>query len=278
MPHHQPITIGLLQMTSGIDPLANAAVVIEAAHRAAAAGAAMLFAPEMSLLLDRQRERAAATIASGAVDQALGLVAEAARAAGIVIHMGSAPVPGADGRLHNRSHVFGADGETLASYDKLHLFDVQLESGEEWRESAGYAPGEQPQTVHTPLGLMGLTICYDLRFASLFDAYGAAECAAIAVPAAFTVPTGQAHWHVLLRARAIEQGCFVIAAAQCGDHADGRSTYGHSLVVDPWGQVLHDSGGSHAGLALVDLDISRVNAVRAQLPAIRHRRPIRPII
>lgn len=268
--------LALLQMTAGIDRDANAAVLVKAIEQAAAGGAAMLFTPEMSGLIDRDRERAAASIATEDADPVLRLVSEAAARVGIWVHLGSLAVRRADGRLANRGYVIDAAGAVRARYDKLHLFDVTLPTGESWRESASYAPGESATVVATPAGRLGLTICYDLRFPDLFRALSDAGATMLAVPAAFTVPTGEAHWHILLRARAIEAGAFVVAAAQAGRHADGRITYGHSLVLDPWGKVLLDMGDA-AGLDFVDIDPAQVDAVRARIPAIEHRRAIPPV-
>lgn len=268
--------LALLQMTAGIDPDANAALLVDAIEQAAASGAAMLFTPEMSGLIDRDRERAAASIATEAQDRVLRAVRDAAARTGIWVHLGSLAIRRDDGRLANRGYVIDGGGAVRASYDKLHLFDVTLPSGESWRESASYAPGERACVVGTPVGAMGLSICYDLRFADLFRAMSDAGATILSVPAAFTVPTGQAHWHVLLRARAIEAGAFVVAAAQTGVHADGRTTYGHSLVVDPWGNVLLDMGEA-AGIGMVEIDLDQVAAVRARVPVIDHRRPIPPV-
>ena len=179
-----------------------------------------------------------------------------------------------DGRLANRSFVIDGAGEIVARYDKIHMFDVDLASGETWRESSAYAPGEAVVTAETPLGRLGLSICYDLRFPALFEALGNARCDVIAIPAAFTRPTGAAHWHVLQRARAIEASAFVVSAAQVARHADGRETYGHSLVVDPWGDVLLDMGGDAAGLAFAEIDLARIADVRGQVPSLANRRAI----
>jgi predicted amidohydrolase len=268
--------IALLQMTAGIDPHGNAAVLVDAIERAAAGGAAMLFTPEMSGLIDRDRERAAASITTEDADPVLRSVCEAAARAGIWVHLGSLAVRRADGRLANRGYAVDATGTIRARYDKLHLFDVTLPSGESWRESASYAPGDSASVVATPVGRVGLAICYDLRFSDLFRALSDAGATMLAVPAAFTVPTGEAHWHVLLRARAIEAGAFVVAAAQAGQHADGRTTYGHSLVVDPWGKVLLDMGEA-AGLGFAEIDAGQVDAVRARIPVREHRREIPPV-
>jgi predicted amidohydrolase len=177
-------------------------------------------------------------------------------------------------QLANRSFVIDPRGEIRARYDKIHLFDVDLPSGESWRESAVYKHGSEAVVVTgTPVGTLGLTICYDLRFPALFARLAEAGADLIAVPAAFTVPTGRAHWEVLLRARAIEAGLFVVAAAQAGHHEDGRNTYGHSLVVDPWGEVLVDMGEG-PGVAFADIELSRITDVRGRVPALSHRRPV----
>ena len=263
----------LFQMTSGIDPAANAAAIVEMVRRAKGEGADMLFTPEMAGYLDRDRMRAAQTLRSEAEDGVLAAVRNAAARAGLWVHLGSLPLRDerADGRWANRSLMIDANGDIRARYDKIHLFDVDFASGESWRESTVYGPGEQVVAVDTPWGRMGLSICYDMRFPDLYRALTDAGATILLAPAAFTVPTGQAHWHVLLRARAIEAGCVVIATAQAGAHADGRVTYGHSLVVDPWGDLLLDMGDA-AGLGLADIDLSRIGDVRARVPALANRR------
>lgn len=265
----------LLQMTSGIDPASNAAVLCDAVAQATDAGAAMLFTPEMSGLIDRDRARAARTIVAEEDDRVLAAVRDAAARAGLWVHLGSLAVRAGD-RLANRGFVIDGVGAIRARYDKLHLFDVDLPTGESWRESAAYRAGDAALVVDTPVGRLGLSICYDLRFSDLYRALSDAGATVFAVPSAFTRPTGVAHWHVLLRARAIEAGAFVLAAAQTGEHADGRSTFGHSLAIDPWGQVLLDMGET-AGLDFVELDPARVAEVRARVPALRHRRPVPPV-
>lgn len=267
--------IALFQARTGIDPGVNAAELVRRVEEAAAGGAAMLFTPEMSGLLDRDRERAGAHLRAESDDPVLAAVREAARGARIWVHLGSLALLAEVGeRLVNRGFVIDDEGEIRARYDKMHLFDVDLPTGESWRESAAYRGGERPVLVETPLGLLGLSICYDLRFAGLYAALSDAGATLFAIPAAFTVPTGQAHWHVLMRARAIEAGAHVVAAAQAGRHQDGRETYGHSLVVDPWGRVLLDMGGEATGLGFADVDPAAAEEVRRRLPAIRHRRPI----
>ncbi|NJC06087.1 putative amidohydrolase [Sphingomonas kaistensis] len=269
--------IALLQAQTGIDPARNGQALVEAVHQARAGGAAMLFTPEMSGLLDRDRTRAAGNLRTEADDPVLGAVRDAAAREGVWVHLGSLAIKRDDGLLANRGFVIDPAGEVRATYDKLHLFDVDLPTGESWRESASYAPGTTAVVVDgTPVGRLGLTICYDIRFPALFAALAEAGADTIAVPAAFTVPTGQAHWEVLLRARAIEAGLFVIAAAQAGAHEDGRATYGHSLVADPWGELLLLMDGS-PGLAFAEFDPARIAEVRGRVPALKHRRSIPPV-
>lgn len=263
----------LLQMTSGVDPVENAAALTDAVARAKAEGADMLFTPEMAGCLDRDRKRAAAAITGERDNVVLDRVRDAAARAGLWVHIGSLALKDErpDGRWVNRSFVIDGNGDIRARYDKIHLFDVDLPTGESWRESSVYGPGERVVAVDTPWARLGLTICYDLRFPDLYRALTDAGATILLVPAAFTVPTGQAHWHLMLRARAVEAAAFVIAPAQVGQHADGRTTYGHGLVVDPWGDVLLDMGGQ-AGMALADIDLERLEAVRTRVPAIANRR------
>lgn len=266
--------IALHQMTSCIDPMRNASDMQDAIAKAADNGAVMYFAPEMALLVDRDRARARKYMADESQSMALqSLIAAAARHR-IWVHIGSMPIldDGAE-KLANRSIIISPDGTIAARYDKMHLFDVDLASGETWRESSAYVGGEQPVVVQTPLGQMGLAICYDMRFPDLFSAYAKSGVDVLTLPSAFTVPTGEAHWHTLLRARAIESAAFVIAAAQCGVHEDGRQTYGHSLVVDPWGSILLDMGDL-PGLACVDLDLDAIKRVRQQIPVHANRRNV----
>jgi deaminated glutathione amidase len=270
--------IAIFQSRTGIDPAANAKALVGAVEQAANGGAEMLFTPEMSGLLDRDTERAKRSIRPAREDEVLAACREAARRNSIWIHVGSLAVAAGEGKFANRSFVIDSGGEIRASYDKIHLFDVDLPTGESWRESAVYVGGADAVVVDgTPVGRLGLTICYDLRFPSLFERLTSAGARVISVPAAFTVPTGRAHWEVLLRARAIEAGVFVVAAAQCGAHEDGRKTYGHSLLVDPWGEIMVDMG-DQIGVELAEIDLSRVAEVRKRLPAIDHRRPIGEVI
>jgi predicted amidohydrolase len=234
----------------------------------------MLFTPEMTGLLDRDRGRAAANLRFAHEEPTLAAAREGAARYGLWVHLGSLAVKREDGKLANRSFVIDPAGEIRATYDKLHLFDVDLPTGESWRESASYTGGDRAVVVTgTPVGTLGLTICYDLRFPALFAALAEAGADTIAVPAAFTVPTGKAHWEVLLRARAIEAGVFVVAAAQAGMHEDGRETYGHSLVADPWGELLLAMDGE-PGLSFAEVELGRLAVVRGRVPALRHRRAI----
>lgn len=266
--------IALLQMTSGIDSAENARTIVAAVAGAKCGGATMLFTPEMSGLIDRDRKRGRANVRSEADDVVLQAVRAAAIEHEMWISLGSLAIADTrdDGRLVNRSFLVGAHGEIVARYDKIHLFDVDLPTGESWRESAAYAPGDQAVIVETPLGQTGLSICYDIRFPALYDTLVGGGATILTVPAAFTVPTGEAHWHLLLRARAIESGAFVIAAAQTGLHEDGRETFGHSLVADPWGNLLLDMG-TQSGLGFCEIDLDEVGRVRGRIPTLAHRRP-----
>ncbi|MET0374917.1 MAG: carbon-nitrogen hydrolase family protein [Rhizorhabdus sp.] len=266
--------VAIHQSRTGIDPAANIRAIAAAIAEAKAGGADMLFTPEMSGLLDQDRKRAAAHLHDEASDPVLAAVRAAAAEAGIWVDIGSlALAGGAGGRLVNRAFVIDDTGKIRARYDKIHLFDVDLATGESWRESAAYAPGERTVIAATPWAKIGLSICYDMRFPDLYRALSNGGAEILSVPAAFTVPTGKAHWHVLLRARAIEAGAFVVAAGQSGTHDDGRATFGHSLAIDPWGEILLDMGEGE-GVGFADLDMTRIADVRSRVPALKHRRPI----
>jgi predicted amidohydrolase len=272
------VRVALVQTCTGIDPAANGAALVDALGQAAAGGARIAFTPEMCGLLDRDRQRGGARITSEDHDPVLASVRETAARLGLWVAIGSLALrpEGGDGRLVNRSVLIDASGAIRARYDKLHLFDVDLATGESWRESAAYAPGTHAVVADTPAGLLGISVCYDLRFPDLYRALTDAGAALLSVPAAFTMPTGAAHWHVLLRARAIEAGAWVVAAAQSGRHEDGRATYGHSLVVDPWGEVVLDMGEG-TGVGFAEIDPARTADVRARIPALSHRRAIPPV-
>ncbi|MGN6597523.1 carbon-nitrogen hydrolase family protein [Sphingopyxis terrae] len=276
-PPHAPVA-AIVQMTSGIDPDANLRVIDRALAAAAAKGAAMAFFPEMSLLLDRDRQRSAAHMQREADSPWPAALADMARRHHIWLHSGSMPLLADEGeRRVNRSHVIDDKGEIRARYDKIHMFDVTLPTGENWTESAAYAGGDAIALVDTPLGRLGLSICYDLRFPELYRALVDGGAELIAIPAAFTAPTGEAHWHPLLRTRAIETACHVVAAAQAGTHADGRATFGHSLAVDPWGTVLmdvslqKDDGGAGYDIGFMAIDAQARNRARAAIPLARSR-------
>lgn len=270
------VKAGLVQTNTGLDPQRNAQALAEAADRLAADGAQIIFTPEMCGLLDRNTARLSAAARTEAEDPAIRALSELARRRGVAISIGSLaikdPASGQD-LLANRGLLIAADGRIAARYDKVHLFDVDLPNGDRYRESASFLSGTRVQLADLPWCRLGLTICYDLRFPQLHNALALAGAEVIAQPAAFTRPTGEAHWHVLLRARAIETGSFIVAAAQTGVHEDGRETYGHSLVVDPWGRVLLDMG-TDPGVALVELDLDQVADTRARIPNLRHARPL----
>ncbi|WP_221792138.1 carbon-nitrogen hydrolase family protein [Aquisediminimonas sediminicola] len=265
----------LLQMSAGIDPAANALAIEDAMARAAEAGATLFCTPEMSNLIDRDRTRAASHIVAEGDDEVLRRIRAAAAKYHLWVLIGSLAVrhEGENGKYANRSFLIDDTGAIRARYDKMHLFDVDLASGESWRESNAYAAGNTSIVGDTPWGGIGLSICYDVRFPALYQALSAAGANILSIPAAFTVPTGLAHWETLLRARAIENACFVIATAQTGLHEDGRETYGHSCVIDPWGEILL-SLGEEQGLGIVDLPLDRIDDIRARIPVIAHRRPI----
>lgn len=270
--------IALLQMCSGIDPARNAQTITDAAKAAAGEGARILFTPEMAGLIDRKKARASAHVTPEGDNLVLARLVEAAMHEKIWIALGSIPVAldggGGPARWVNRSFLISDTGKIIARYDKIHMFDVQLDGGEAWRESSTYQAGDTAVSAQTPAGRLGLAICYDIRFPALFEALGQQGCDMIATPAAFTVPTGQAHWHVLQRARAIEASAYIICAAQIGEHEDGRTTYGHSLVVDPWGEILLDLGGDEPSLGFAEIDLKRVTKTRTQIPSLANRRNI----
>jgi len=261
-------------MNSGIDPKENARQLSSLIAHAAAEDAAMIFTPEMTGLLDRDRSRAARNISTEVDDMVLSTARSEACKARIWVQLGSLAVKASDNleeKWVNRSYLISPDGEIIARYDKIHLFDVDLGPDESSRESSAYAGGHSAVVAPVSGATLGLSICYDLRFSCLYEALTDAGADILSVPAAFTVPTGRAHWEILLRARAIEAGAFVVAAAQCGRHEDGRSTYGHSMVVDPWGEILLDMGEGN-GLGFCELDLMKVQETRSRIPAVANRK------
>ncbi len=267
------LRVALVQLTSGLDAAENMKRVESLIAEAASGGAELVSLPEVVNLMQRRRKLAQPQTATEAADATLAAWREQARSAGIWLHVGSMVLAlDDDERFANRSLLIAPDGSIRARYDKIHMFDVDLAGGESYRESDGFRPGTRAVLADTPWGGFGMSVCYDVRFPHLYRQLAQAGARILAVPAAFTRTTGQAHWHTLLRARAIETGCFVIAAAQCGDHADGRKTYGHSLVVSPWGEVLAD-GGSEPTIVHASLDLGAVGRARAMVPAWNRNRP-----
>ena len=270
----------VLQLNSSDDPVANLAVLRAGLREAASAGADMVFTPEVSNCVSASRTHQASVLTHQDNDLTLAALRTDAKALGLWVSIGSLALKSDDpeGRFVNRSFLIDPNGAIAAWYDKIHMFDVTVSETETYRESAGYRPGERAVVVDTPLARMGLTICYDVRFPHLYRQLAHAGAQVITVPSAFSPVTGAAHWEVLLRARAIECGCFVIAAAQTGTHQAGRgrqrSTYGHSLIVAPWGEVLSDAG-TEPGLITVDLDMAQVAQARSRIPALLHDRDIK---
>lgn len=264
-----------IQMRSTTDIAVNVEEASRLIRAAAAEGAEFIATPEMTNLLDIRPGQARSKIALEAEDACLSALSALAGELGITLLIGSLAVglPD-DDRFANRSFLIGADGRVLARYDKIHMFDVEVGDGQTYRESKTYRAGQNAVLAETPLAQVGMTICYDVRFPHLYRALAQAGAELITVPAAFTRVTGNAHWHVLLRARAIETGCFVLAPAQSGLHEDGRETYGHSLIISPWGEVLAEAKGDAPGIILADLDLDQVAKARARIPAVQNDQTI----
>jgi predicted amidohydrolase len=241
-------------------------------REAAAGGAQLIVTPEGTNILQKHRETLLPLLKTAAEDPVVLGLRDLARELGVWLSIGSALVRRADGQAANRQMLVGPDGAVVATYDKLHMFDVDLPTGETARESEVYAPGDRAVAAQTPFGPLGLTICYDMRFAALYRALARAEVKVITVPAAFTRPTGEAHWEILLRARAIETGSFILAAAQGGFHEDGRGTWGRSIAVGPWGEVLGTLDHDEPGVLLVDIDPALADKARAAIPALKNAR------
>jgi len=264
-------TAGLVQMRASLSPQTNLDAAIRLIEQAKNAGAEYVLTPEMTNIFEIKRERLFATIAPEESDTTLAALRELARKLGIFLHVGSLAIKVLPEKAANRSFLIDRKGDILARYDKIHMFDVELSAGESYRESRNYRPGEIGVAADLPWGRLGLTICYDLRFPALYRALAEAGCSFLAIPSAFTKQTGEAHWHVLIRARAIENGAFVLAAAQGGKHENGRETFGHSLIVDPWGRILAE-GGTEPGVLLAAIDPAEVTAARAKIPSLQHGR------
>jgi predicted amidohydrolase len=262
-----------VQMRSGRDVLANRDAAVALVREAAAQGADFVQTPEMTSLVERERAALFDKVGPQDRDPVLAALRDVARERGVAIQIGSIAVKQGD-KIANRAFLIDADGAIVASYDKVHLFDVDLPNGESWRESATYTGGDRAVLAETPWGHLGLTICYDVRFAALYRALAEAGAAFLSAPACFTKQTGEAHWHVLHRARAIETGSFMISAAQGGLHEDGRETFGHSLIVDPWGRVLAEAG-TEPGIILAEIDMALVADARGRIPTLKNARPFR---
>lgn len=269
--------VGLVQLTVGDDPAANLTQTLQHLRAAAAGGAGFVLTPECTNMLSSDRAHQRSHLRHEAEDETLATLRAEAQTLGVWLLIGSLGLltQDADGRFANRSFLIAPSGEIAARYDKIHMFDVDVSETEVYRESAGYRPGSAAVLAETPFAKIGLSVCYDLRFAQLFRRLAQAGAQILTVPAAFNHITGAAHWHVLLRARAIETGCFVLAPAQTGFHPEtdgkGRNTYGHSLVVAPWGEVLAD-GGTETGVTFADLDLTQVAKARGRVPSLRHDR------
>ena len=263
--------VGLIQMRSGRTPQANADAAVKLIGEAKDGGADYVLTPEVTNIMESSREKLFTTIVAEENDPTLAIFRDLARTLGIYVHVGSLAVKIAPEKAANRSFLIDRKGNIVARYDKIHMFDVDLTGGESYRESRSYRPGEMAVVSDLPWGRLGLTICYDLRFPALYRALAEAGASFLAIPSAFTKQTGEAHWHVLMRARAIENGSFVFAAAQGGLHEHGRETFGHSLVVDPWGRVIAE-GGIEPGVILAEIDPAEVSAARSRVPSLQHGR------
>ena len=264
-------TAAMVQMRTSLSPEASFEQAEGLIRDAAAQGANYVQTPEVSNLIQKTRKALFELLAPEQEDLSLKAYRELARELKIHLHIGSLALRATPERAVNRSFLIAPDGSILASYDKIHMFDIELDGGESYRESANYQPGETAVISDLPWGRIGLTICYDVRFPALYRALAESGASFITVPSAFTVRTGEAHWHTLLRARAIENGCYIFAAAQAGKHESGRETYGHSLVVDPWGAVLAE-GGVEPGIVMAKIDPAKVESARKSIPSLQHGR------
>jgi predicted amidohydrolase len=271
----EPFKVACVQTNSGREFAPNIEAVSGLVRDAAGAGADFVLLPETVSLMEPRRRLLNDKVVPEEDDPMLAACRDLARQAGVWMLAGSMVVRVSADKLANRSFLVDPQGAVAARYDKVHMFDVDLGNGEYYRESAVYAPGDAAMVSDLPWGRLGMTVCYDLRFPHLYRALAQAGADFLSVPSAFTRTTGRAHWHVLLRARAIENGCYVFAPAQCGEHAEGRETYGHSLIIDPWGEVLAD-GGEAVGVVVADVDPAEVAEARRKIPALTHDRPIAP--
>ncbi len=267
------LRVALLQLNSGPEISDNMVIVENMIRQAAERGAKFILTPENTCHMVSSPEEKLRTSPDEAHHPVLPLFSDLAKELGVWLMAGSIAIKVAEDKVVNRSYLFDSSGKIAAFYDKIHLFDVDLPTGEKHRESQSVQPGNQAVTAETPWGTVGMSICYDLRFAYLYRALAHRGARILTVPSAFTVPTGQAHWEILLRARAIETGSFVLAAAQTGTHDGGRKTYGHSLIVGPWGEIIRD-GGESVGITIADLNLSATDRVRSAIPALSHDRAV----
>lgn len=265
--------VGLVQMCTGRDVARNLADLSTLVREAAAKGAELIQTPEVSVLMEMDRSRLFNETRPQDGNPAIAHCQALARELGVWLHLGSMGVLVQPDKIANRSFLFSPAGRIAARYDKIHMFDVELPGGETYRESRNFQPGNEAVLAKLPWGNLGLTICYDMRFPQLYRALAKAGASFIAVPSAFTVPTGKAHWHTLLRARAIESQCFIFAAAQAGEHENGRKTYGHSVVVAPWGEILAEADGVQPSVILADIQLGAVDDARRRVPSLQHDRP-----
>lgn len=261
-----------IQMCSGTDPEKNADDMVRLVREAALRGAIYVQTPEMTGAVQRDRPGLRAILRDEANDLIVAVAAATAKELGIHLHIGSTAIALDDGKIANRGFLFGPDGALLTRYDKIHMFDVDLDNGESWRESAVYRPGSEARVISLPFAELGFSICYDVRFPQLYRSQAMAGAQVMSVPAAFTRQTGEAHWEILLRARAIENGMFVIAAAQAGVHQDGRETFGHSMIIDPWGKVLASAGGTGEAVLVAEVDVAAVKAAHDKIPNLKNAR------
>lgn len=264
-------TAALVQLRSGLNPHANLDAAVKLIGEAKDGGADYVQTPEMTNIMAVEREQLFAAIVSEENDPCLATFRELARALSIHLHVGSLAIRVSPEKAANRSFLIDPKGDIAARYDKIHMFDVDLAGGESYRESRNFRPGDFGVVTDLPWGRLGMTICYDLRFPSLYRGLAEAGASFLAIPAAFTRQTGEAHWHVLQRARAIENGSFVFAAAQGGLHENGRETFGHSLIIDPWGRILAE-GGTEPGVVMAAIDPAAISAARGRIPSLQHGR------
>jgi deaminated glutathione amidase len=265
-------TAAMVQMRTGLLPPANIEQGTKLIREAAAQGADYVLTPEVSNMIQANRQAMFENLAAEEDDLSLKAYRALAAELKIHLHIGSLALRVSPERAVNRSFLIAPDGTVLASYDKIHMFDIDLPGGESYRESANYQPGETAVIADLPWGRIGLTICYDVRFPALYRALAESGASFLTVPSAFTVRTGEAHWHTLLRARAIENGCFVFAAAQAGTHESKRQSYGHSLIIDPWGTILAEGSATETGVFLARIDPAKVETARKTVPSLQHGR------